>query len=202
MADIPKQRVATDLKLSTRHTYSNPEKNASALLTPHIDPIAALSVHSWLTLSHQHIPRSGKAPRIPAALISLWWVNHSQGFCLCQKKNLRRTSWTRWYSGHKVEESASALPCSQLILKSVQAKQPRGSAGQSMRKRLKTVTTWLESSSDLTALKENKAWTSTETTTHTPDTEALRHLNFISFCFQLKPWMVLYLGLHCFPLEN
>jgi hypothetical protein len=34
MADIPKQRVATDLKLSTMHIYSNPEKNASSLLIP------------------------------------------------------------------------------------------------------------------------------------------------------------------------
>lgn len=66
MADIPKQRVATDLKLSTRHTYSNPEKNASALLTPYADPIAALvSVRSWLTLSHPHIPPCGKATENP-----------------------------------------------------------------------------------------------------------------------------------------
>lgn len=90
MADIPKQRVATDLKLSTRHTYSNPEKNASALLTPYIDPIAALvSVHSWLTLSHRHIPRCGKATQNPCRPYQPMVSEPQPGFLPLPEKELK-----------------------------------------------------------------------------------------------------------------
>lgn len=142
------------------------------LLTTHTLNLAALvSVHSWLTLSHAHSSMWKGPPRTPAALISLWWVNHSQGFlCLCQKKNLRRTSWTRWYSwgsqsgGTRFSSLFTTYP---QICPSQTAKRLRRTEYEET---TKAVTTRLESSSDSDSTYENKAWTSTETTTHTLQT--------------------------------